>query len=314
MTISRLLTQNHPINWQLLRIITANVGNISIDCRGQYNNKLCEIDVEDAIAKNIQALKPDIVFLQELLHPSQCDGWNERNPKKVCSQNVRQIEPNQARRLLGENYTIICAARMRSEIGHPLGMECIGVRINAGIIEGCEFGEVCFTSEGLDTPYEGCNPEFIILSAIAKVYGIRIGLINAHPHSRDKVCRDAAISQIFEGDNNISPLKLPKKIIIAGDFNFDPFRDSKNIPESWQKYVGSEQLFHYHSGLAEHDPPYPTAFFLLKKKTVDHVISNFALGTCTTLGEAPRSKRIDNGKGMDHRALLCDMWISPSDT
>jgi hypothetical protein len=303
-----------PKDWQPLRILSANVGNSSLNCQGVYNNKLCEISVEKAISNNIQALKPDIVFLQELLHPSQCSGWTELNHQKVCYLGNLQSESNQARRLLGKEYTIVCAARVRPQIGHPLGMECIGIRISIGTIEGCEPGELCFSSKGLDVPGEECNPEFIVMSAVAKVHNLRIGLINAHPNSRDRLCRDNAIKQIFEGYNSIHLLEFPKNIIIAGDFNFDPFKGNGNTPESWQKYVGvfgSGLPFYYHSGLAEHIPPYATTFFLLQKKTVDHLISNFALGTCITLGESPSTQRIDNGRGMDHRAILCNLWIPP---
>jgi len=309
MTTLNSLTQAPP-NWQSIRILTANVGNLDLACRGRYNNKLCQKKIEDNISKNIQALQPDIVFLQELMHPSQCDGWDEMDKEKVCFGENILYEKNQARRLLGKPYTIICASRMRSEIGHPVGMECIGVKTSIGTIEGCRPGELCFSLDGLDTPDRGCNPEFIIMSAIARVRDITIKLINAHPHSRDKHCRDNSMEQIFEGPINYSGSKA--NIIIAGDFNFDPFRSNSDTPGIWQRHVGlfgSEKPFYYHSGLAEHNPPYATAHFLFQKRTIDHVISNFAAGICTTLGEAPGTHRIDGGKGMDHRALLCDMWI-----
>jgi len=306
MTTLNSLTEIPP-NWQPIRVLTANVGNLSLACRGPYNNKLCRKSVEKAFAKNIQALQPDIVFLQELMHPSQCDNWIETDAEKVCFGNNPQLEPNQARRLLGKNYTILCASRMRPEIGHPVGMECIGIHINAGIIEECNPGELCFASNGLDIPAGDCNPEFMIMSTFARVRNFRMRLINGHPHSRNKYCRDDSLRQIFEGQGS-------ENSIIAGDFNFDPFRAAGDTPEIWKKYVGllgSGKPFYYHSGPAEHDPPYPTAYVLFQKKTIDHVISNFALGVCATLGEAPGTQRIDGGRGMDHQALLCDMWIPP---
>jgi endonuclease/exonuclease/phosphatase family metal-dependent hydrolase len=309
MTTLSSLAQTPP-NWQLIRLLTANVGNISLACRGPYNHKLCEKSVEENISKYIQILQPDIVFFQELLHPSQCDGWIEANEEKACFENLS--EPNQTRRLLGNSYTILCASRMRQEIGHPVGMECIGVHLKAGTIEGCLPGELCYTDKGLDTPTAECNPEFIIMSVNATIRNIPMRLINAHPHSQDKQCRDNSLEQLFESISDVSGTKA--NIIIAGDFNFDPFRSAKNTPSAWGRNVGtfgSGKPFYYHSGIAEHNPPYPTAHFLLQKKTIDHVISNFAAGVCATLGESPGTQRIDGGKGMDHRAILCEMWIPP---
>lgn len=297
-----------PPSWESIRILTANVGNLSLECRGAYNNKLCLRKVETKIARNLQDLQPDIVFLQELLHPSQCNNWSEVNKKKVCFDQNAHSEPNQVRRLLGKSYTILCAARNRTSVGHPVGMECIAVHTKIGSIEGCASGELCFSLEGLDTPGQECNQEFVIMSTIAKVRNINIRLINAHPHSRDKNCRDNSLRQVFES-LDYSP---ESKTIIAGDFNFDPFRNSADLPDIWQRNVGpfgSNKPFYYHSGTAEHNPPYPTAHFLLQKKTIDHVVSNFAKGTCITLGEAPGTLRIDGGQGMDHRAVLCDLWI-----
>lgn len=302
-----------PANWQPLRILTANVGNLDLNCRKRYNYKLCIKSVETKISQSIQILRPDIVFLQELMHPSQCEGWSETDAKKVCfAKNEEEV--NQARRLLGPDYTIICATRMRKEIGHPVGMECIGVHTNAGEIEKCKTGELCYSIENSDIPGNNCNPEFIIMSAIAKIKNLTIRLVNAHPNSRDKYCRDYSLAQLFTRQENISTLESNQKTIIAGDFNFDPFKSTKSSPEIWENNVGlfgSGKPFYYHSGLAENTPPYPTAYFLLQKRTIDHVVSNFALGVCKTLGEAPDTTRIDGGKGMDHRAILCDMWIPP---
>lgn len=301
-----------PSNWQSIRILTANVGNISYACRGPYNHKLCQKRVEETISNNIRGLRPDIVFLQELLHPSQCEGWIEMDSRRVGFEKATLSDSNQARRLLGSSYTIHCASRMRPEIGHPVGMECIGVHTNAGIIEGCQLGELSYSSEGLDSPSPKCNPEFIIMSTIAKVQNLTIKLVNAHPHSREQHCRDNSLEQLFERINDVPGAHA--NTIIAGDFNFDPFHPTDKIPDIWEKNVGtfgSRKPFYYHSGIAEHNPPYPTAFFLVRKKTIDHVISNFAAGICSTLGEAPNTHRIDGGKGMDHRAIVCDMWIPP---
>lgn len=305
-------TTTVPEGWTSVKLLTANVGNVDYSCRGKYNYKLCNVAVENNIKENINKIKPDIIFLQELLHPSQCDGWVEKDSNKVCHTSHNSVISNQARRILGNNYSIVCASRVRENSKYPRGMECIAISLEVGEIEGCPRGEICFSTENADNPSEKCNPEFIIMSVFAKINGIRIKLINAHPDSRSKICRDNALGQVF---NSILPSLTPKeKTIIAGDFNFDPFKNKENSPNVWEKNVGtidSGKPFYYHSGISEITPPYPTVYFLGQKKTFDHVVSNFAMGHCKTLGEAPETSRLDGGKGMDHRALYCELWIPP---
>jgi endonuclease/exonuclease/phosphatase family metal-dependent hydrolase len=310
MPIKKMASNNTPSisisdGWSPIKILTANVGNVDYSCRGKYNYKLCKVEVENKIKENISKINPDIVFLQELLHPSQCERWNEKSIKKVCHKNHNNKIPNQARRILGDNYSILCAARVKEDSTYPRGMECIAVNVAKGEIEGCPKGELCFSTENSDMPGNKCNPEFIIMTTFAKINGVKIKLINAHPDSLSKYCRDHSLSQIFSSLTD-------EKAIIAGDFNFDPFNDKENSPIIWQQQVGSNNSrkpFHYHSGISEASPPYPTAYFLLQRKTIDHVVSNFAIGKCKTLGEAPGTTRLDGGKGMDHRAILCELWI-----
>jgi hypothetical protein len=70
-------------------------------------------------------------------------------------------------------------------------------------------------------------------------------------------------------------------------------------------HVGEGKRFAYHSGPAEREPPYFTVDEVLFHLTLDHVASDFAQGTCQTLGMAPGTERLDGGKGTDHRALFC---------
>jgi endonuclease/exonuclease/phosphatase family metal-dependent hydrolase len=301
-----------PPNWNMIRILTANVGNLDFGCRGRYNNKLCYFSVEAAISQNIKKLKPDVVFLQEVLHPSQLEGWLENDPQKVGYNFEQQEEKFQPRRLLGSAYSIACFTRMRETVGHPVGFECIAVQIDSGIIEGCPPGDMC-TDIGLQDQIDGdCNPEFVVGAVSAVIHGQRISLVNAHPHSRSESCRTAAIRQIFESTEEIQSLTREEKSIIAGDFNFDPFRERGRFLGVWEQFVGpygSGKPFYYHSGIAEKDPPYPTVRSIFGTKTVDHVLSNFGFGSCVTLGEAKGTNRLDNGEGMDHRAVLCDLAI-----
>jgi len=303
-----------PKDWKSLRVLTANVGNVSLKCSGAYNSKLCERSVEESIAERIKELSPQVVFLQEVLHPSQCSGWIESDRSKVCHIEVTSVEPLQPRRLLGDQYTIACYERKREAADHPRGLECIALSVDVGTIKDCPSGEICFNIGRADQISGECNPEFVVHSVDASLYNtIPITLVNVHPNSRNIDCRSQQLQQIFEGGGN-SGLTNGKYTIIAGDFNTDPYRGDSPSIAYWDRFVGlygSNKPFYYHSGIAEKDPPFFTVFNYFGKRTVDHILSNFALGEGSTLGESPNTSRLDKGRGMDHRAILADLWIPP---
>jgi len=275
-------------------VLSANVGNLSLGCRSVLN-KLCYKDVEERITAHIRQLRPDIVALQEVLAPWQCEKIQEKNPKKVCFE--AQLVP-QARRLLGPDYTISCNTRNE--------FECIGVHTSLGEIAGCEPGGYCVnarTSPALD----GCDNGFNVSAGTIRLRdGFTFDLVNAHPQSTDSACRAKMIRYIFEGDELSPALIESENVLLMGDFNLDPWRDRDESALTWQNYFDqgwAGRPFVYHSGMAEKDPPTITSR-LFTGKTVDFIASNFAAGLAYALGESPGTDRLDGGKGMDHRGLF----------
>ncbi len=296
-----------PKDWLPVRLLTANMGNLNLRYRLHYNNKLCDKGVENAIANSIRAIHPDIVHFQELLHPDQCKDWVEGDPNRMCYRFEEQKEKHQPRRLLGDDYSIACSARNNRRSGHPVSLECIALNRNVGSIEGCAVGSLCFGIGEQDATEPSCNEDFIIHSVIARIRGLRVKLINVHAESQNRKCRNASIRQIFEREYGLRGLSFEGYTIIAGDFNFDPFRDKDDFCNYWNRHVAdndSGMQFHYHSGSIERRPPYPTTHVIFQHRTVDHILSNFAMGVAKTLGESPGTSKLDGGLGMDHRALL----------
>lgn len=278
-----------------LRLLQANVGNLRLDCREGYLYNLCEIAVEERIREGILALAPDVVALQEVVGPSQCEGFEEPDPSRTCHESHLEEEPLMARRLLGEGFFIACDTRG--------GFECVGVRETFGRIEGCD-GEGLCEAETPEAP-EGCDPGFTV-SAVTVVPhdGEPFRLVNAHPQSGFQyACRREQLRQVFE------KLAPDAPALLAGDFNVDPYVDTDEAVALWLETVGEGKRFSYHSGPAEKVPPYPTSESPLGTNVYDHVVSDFAKGTCTTLGEAPGTERLDGGEGCDHRALLCALEL-----
>ena len=286
-----------------IRVLTANVGNLTLGCR-RYRNNLCYSDVEERIAHNIARLRPDVIALQEITDPDQCMEFIETDPKKVCYEYQNKVPFYQVRRLIGPDYTIACDSRNH--------YECIAVHVDIGTIEGCALGELCREGATTDIPAPGCDTGFTVSKVIAILDGVRVGIVNAHPQSTNVKCREWALRQIFEEVDGRPPLASERYNLLLGDFNIDPFRDDDTSIRLWNKYVGMPgegKAYWYHSGPAERMPPYPTSFLFYKKRTVDHVVSNFAIGTCVTLGETPGTIRLDGGRGMDHRAVFGRLYI-----
>ena len=288
-----------------IRVLTANVGNLTLGCR-RYLNNLCYNDVEEQIALGIARLRPDVIALQELTDPAQCEGFVERNLVKVCYRFRERVPFYQVRRLVGPDYTIVCDSRNH--------YECVAVHVDVGTIEGCELGKLCIGGAAIDVPDPDCDAGFTVSSVITVLHGQRVNIVNAHLQSTSTKCREWALQQVFEGTTDHSPLASGERVLLLGDFNLDPFRQNDTSVQLWRKYVGmfgENKQFWYHSGPAERQPPHLTvSVFLLRSKTVDFVVSNFAYGTCVTLGETPGTTRLDGGRGMDHRALFGELCFS----
>lgn len=291
-------TQNYPTD--SYSILTANVGNLNLNCRDVLN-KLCYKDVEERIADNIKLLDPDIIALQEVLAPWQCKSKHQ-NSKKVCSD--EQLIP-QVRRLVGDNYTIICNSRNQ--------FECIAVKTDIGEIVGCETGRICNTAR-TSPEIDGCDNGFTVSAATIKLYsGQTFDIVNFHPQSTNSNCRAKMISTAFAGTETTPALIQESKVILLGDFNLDPWRDKDESVTVWHRLFKAgwgNRDFTYHSGIAENDPPFFTSQLFYKKKSVDFVVSNFAEGICHVLGESPNTSRLDGGKGTDHRAVFGRLTIN----
>jgi hypothetical protein len=289
-----------------LLMLTANVGNIDfMNCSQRYNYKLCLFKWEKILSENITKIKPDIVTLQEILDIQWCEGWEEKDSRKVCHHYAERQPFHQARRLLGDAYTIVCDG--------GANYECLGVRTDVGEVEGCPKGELCRSGEAMRVEIaEGCEAGSSISAVNVKIGDKKLHLINAHPQAKGSACRAETLRRMFEGSEKQPPLiskEMPN--LIMGDMNLDPFRDKMEPSvEIWNHYVGNDKQFKYLSGSAEHDPPFPTD----AGRTLDHVISDVAAGSCLTLGEATGTQRLDGVEkdktatdANDHRAILCKL-------
>ncbi len=294
------------------KVLTWNVGNADVlNCNKMYY-KLCMNKWEEKVTQGLAEIKPDIVNLQEILDVQWCEKQSppEKSPKKVCYQYDQQEIRDQARRVLGPGYTIVCDSRAR--------FECTGVRVGFAKVAGCPDGELCREKAHIvqDVP-EGCDPLANIFAIDIEAGGDTYRIVNGHPIASDKTCRTGEVQRMFEGYGSVPPLALADRpTLITGDMNLDPFKAPKTDSDIlvWDKHVGDGKPFYYLSGPAEHTPPYETD----AGRTLDHVVSNFAEGSCVTLGQAPGrprpagipTLRMDSTT-LDHDPILCELTFSP---
>ncbi len=289
-----------------LRLIQANVGNVAVTCNG-YNFKLCYSETESRLAASLASYDADVISLQEVVSLEQCAGMNEIDAQRVCHPTHTARVAEQARRLVGDAYTIACDTRSH--------YECVAVKRTWGAIGGCPDGELCIDASVMETAsvVPGCDAGFSASAVVIEPHHARpFRLVDAHPPSGKAVaCRRDTLVKVFEGHD---ALARGERSLLSGDFNLDPFTGDDASEQYFGSWVGAGKAFRYHSGPAEHSPPritasYPSILGYGGDHTYDHVVSNFASGTCTTLGEAPNTVRLDGGSGTDHRALLCRLSI-----
>ena len=289
-----------------LIVLTANVGNSDLmNCR-DYLYKLCLVKVEERIAARLAEIRPHIAALQEVWYDPRCaEMKKEKDKRKVCYKYQDKSPAEQARRLLGPDYTIVCDDRSH--------FECLGVRKDVGAVAGCEPGALCVGEAVIAAPApDVCGPHAAIFAVDADIRGKKVRIVNAHPAASDSECRAAQVRDMFEGAGETPPVADPAlNVIIMGDLNLNPFNEDfeDDSIAAWRAHVGQGRDFYYLSGPAEHDPPYPTC----AGRAIDQVVSNFAAGTCTTLGRSADLPRLDgtsgdaDPQGTDHSPILCEL-------
>jgi hypothetical protein len=152
-------------------VLAANVGNIDVFRCDSAIYKLCAADQEQRIADRIARLKPDIALLAEVMAPEQCAGIADPPEWHVCA-----VHPSgdQARRLLGDDYTIACEPRR--------GYECIGIRKEFAQLDACKSGQLCRGALRTFPPVDGCDDGFTIAAATARI-DEKVDLLVGHPPS-----------------------------------------------------------------------------------------------------------------------------------
>lgn len=289
-----------------IRVLSYNVGNGSSE--RPYALRIRDQAYEDHVGAKIRAVSADIVLLQEVLPPTLCESFEERDRARTCFE-WEQREPS-AKRLLGSEYTVVCDANKH--------VECIGVKTVFGTVRAIEPGS--FSLAGAETAKlpgpscdaiagkcsgrrDNCDEESSISSIVVDTARGPLRIIHAHPTAIGEVCLQNQVKQAFALAD-----ELPT--ILGGDWNFDPSRGTDLVPSSiWHGHVGPGERFENHDLYTKQCRLPRTS--ASQKASLDRITTDFAEGTCEVLDD-PRLddgfdfKKLD-GKRIDHFAVKCDL-------
>ncbi len=297
-------------------VLAANVGNVDLLRCDTALYKLCDAAQEKRVAERIARAKPDVALLSEVLAPGQCDELGPAAPAwHACHPEHRAAEPDQARRLLGPDYTIACEPRR--------GYECVAVRREFAKLRGCDDGALCRGLLRSAEALPGCDDGFTLSMATVEVDGVALDVGVAHPPSgftaEAQACRRDFLPAVLAPRGAPGSLRQQPRALVGGDFNLDPYRHGTDADGTYflaqvrtsASAAGGPLLLH--SGLQEHDPPYWTA--PLTRATWDHVVSEGLTGRCVTLGAHEGYPPLDMAVGpelqrLDHLAQYCVLSLA----
>lgn len=326
---------------RFLKVLQVNVGNVATGC-SDASYKLCYQAAEDRMRTNIAAKSPDVVFLQEVLPDWVCRNGAASASNKVCYNYKTRAVRDQARRLMGSGYTVVC------DWWH--GWDCIAIKSSIGSVandssgRSCPAGYLCGSttySNGDSTatnkepkfatyaaPYNSSSYDsgFHMLYVDAVVKGVSMRLINGHPQSGGTGSGSKEAARKVQINQALATWAAgASRVLMGGDMNLDSYRSNSDVSVTeWRRFVDNysstgvrtDKTYWYHSGVAENGntwwPRYSTLYvWPIANYTLDHVISNFTYGTCKTLDSSTSTSpyfRLDGGDGADHTAIDCDLW------
>jgi hypothetical protein len=211
-------------------VLDYNVGNPD-SADPYYPLRMQSQAYEDHVAGVIQELAPAIVFLQEVLSAKTCEAFTETDPTKTCYEWTTRPRP--AERLLGPDYSVVCDARDH--------VECVGVRIDFGTIEGLAPGE--YVESGAETPElplpscdwaagectdDLCDAESTVSAITVSTDAGPLRVAHLHPMAQVSAfvsgdpCRTEQLLQVFEGyvlDSEEPLVAGADRALAIGDWN-----------------------------------------------------------------------------------------------
>lgn len=292
-----------------VRVISYNIGNGLKEA--PYELRVRDLAYEAHLGAQIRARGAHVVMLQEVLPPTVCESYVETDPGRACHASAADQHPAQAKRLLGDAYSVVCDQRDH--------VECIGVRVDFGTIRGVAPGgfelagaetaplpgPACdFTGGECDGSGDNCDAESSVSTVIIDTVDGPLQVIHGHPTAIGESCLQEQINQSFE-------LAEGFPTILGGDWNFDPTRaDDLAATTIWSTQVGVDRRFTDHS--SHRRACRLTRTSVGQDASLDRIASDFAEGGCFVwqnprLDDGYDFDTLDGGRA-DHYAVECELF------
>ena len=300
-------------------VLTYNVGHGDAEYPN-YPLRLWSQSYEDYVGSVIRQMAPDIVVLQEVLSGKTCEIFNEIDPNKTCYEWDTRLRP--AMRLIGPGYSVVCDQREQ--------VECIGVKIAFGTIDGVEPG--AYVETGAHTPalpLPGCNwaagecdndrcdAESTVSDVLVHTAAGPLRVVHMHPSAQVSAfvsgdpCRARQLRQVFENGivpGDVSMVRPGEQALILGDWNvglevygvrtmFGP----SEADDVWYQYIGCPtcvftDLDPRDGGGQRYSTTSANAWVGIV--AIDHVVTtNEITGSCVVHDDdgMPNTTRLDSG-------------------
>ncbi len=252
-----------------------------------YGDGLAWRPAVDAVKQFFATTAPDIVGFQETFWSGACpDIPDELHAQFVC-ETWSAGDPTVALAVLGDGYRVAC---------HPGKPDkCIAVKKSFGTIRGCD-ADFCLDAlagEGVDDCGRGAR---VARAIVDLADDTTLEVVNVHGSSGlsddDVRCRTAQFEQAFANASERS--------IVLGDLNTDPIRFYDG-DESAKTFRDRSQAAGFRFLTEVGEDATPTYGGVVN---IDHVLSNFADGTCWFAGDDAHPV-VTDAVYFDHRPVVC---------
>ncbi|MBN2498907.1 MAG: hypothetical protein JXR96_30230 [Deltaproteobacteria bacterium] len=262
-----------------------------------YGDGLAWMPAVEATGAFLAKLQPDLVAFQEIFYAGDCALIPAEARTDFFCQQWTEGQPTVAQAVLGAGYQVMCMPGNADK--------CAAVKRSFGSFRGCGSD---FCLEGLQgSRIEGCGHGARVGRAeVDLASGGTLTLVAVHGSSGfdtdDQLCRVAQFEQVFVDLGDGRPAACGERNLVMGDLNTDPGRMAGSDPSAtrFADFAGQGKAFAF---LTDVGPDAAPSYMDLLN--IDHVVSDFATGSCWIAGLSEGHPAVIDAKYFDHKAVVC---------
>ncbi len=266
-----------------------------------YGDGLAWLPAVEAATDFFAEVRPDLVSFQEIFFSDLCADIPEDAHTDFICEDWQPGDPTVANLILGPGYQVAC---------HPgKDDKCAAVHEDFGRFVGCDDD---FCLEGLEgSTVEDCGSGArVARGTVERVTGNPLTVVNVHGSSglsgEDEGCRLQQVDQVFVDLGDGEPGANGSHNIVLGDFNTDPGRWTNSDPSAarWMDFAAPSEddsrAFRFHTEVGSDATPTYAGL-----ANIDHVLTDFAQGSCWHAGTTPDREAVSDARYFDHQPAVC---------